>query len=199
MQLAPVTLEGVVVRLVPLAREHAGDLIEAGADADLFRYSPAPDGTPAGMRSYVAAAIADREAGRALPFAIVHRATSRAIGSSRFAAIAPEHRRLEIGWTWLARPFHGTAVNTEAKLLMLGHAFDTLECNRVEFKTDALNLRSRAALRAIGATEEGVFRRHMIMPDGRVRDSAYFSIVRDEWPRVRAHLVARLTARRDER
>jgi RimJ/RimL family protein N-acetyltransferase len=126
--------------------------------------------------------------GVALPFAVMERASGRAIGSSRYAAIDRFNRRLEIGWTWYAPVWQRTAVNTETKYLMLRHAFETLGCLRVEFKTDALNERSRKALLRIGAKEEGTFRRHMIMPGGRIRDSVYFSIIDSEWPAVRARL-----------
>jgi RimJ/RimL family protein N-acetyltransferase len=113
----------------------------------------------------------------------------RVVGSTRYLAIVPAHRRLEIGFTWIARPWQRTAVNTEAKLLLLGHAFDRLGCHRVEFKTDALNGPSRAAIPRLGAREEGTFRRHMVMPDGRLRDSVYYSVVDTEWPAVRARLL----------
>ncbi|MBA2315299.1 MAG: GNAT family N-acetyltransferase, partial [Chloroflexi bacterium] len=137
-------------------------------------------------------ALANREAGTELPFVTVERATGRPIGSSRYLNIALEHRRLEIGWTWVARAWQGRGANREAKLLMLEHAFEALGCLRVEFKTDALNERSRAALLGIGATFEGVFRKHMLMPDGRNRDSAWYSITDDDWPDVRARLRASL-------
>ena len=121
-------------------------------------------------------------------FATVDQDSGRAIGSTRFMSIVPEHRRLEIGWTWVAPAWQRTGANREAKLLMLGHAFDTLGCRRVEFKTDSLNEPSRTALLGIGARFEGIFRNHMVMPDGRMRHSAYYSVIDDEWPAVRAGL-----------
>ena len=146
----------------------------------------------AGLRRWFETALANAESGIERPFAAVDRASGRAIGSSRFLSIVPEHRRLEIGWTWVATAFQRTGANREAKLLQLTHAFETLGANRVEFKTHSGNERSRTALAGIGATFEGVFRSHMIMPDGSLRDSAYFSVIAEEWPRVKAGLVASL-------
>jgi RimJ/RimL family protein N-acetyltransferase len=144
------------------------------------------------MRAYVEEAVRLGEAGLALPFAIVEKATGTLVGSTRFANIDHANRRLEIGWTWVARAWQRTAVNTEAKLLLLTHAFETLGAIRVEFKTDATNATSRAALARIGATEEGILRHHMIAPGGRLRDSVYFSVLLPEWPSVKARLEARM-------
>ena len=130
-----------------------------------------------------------------MPFATIDQATGRPIGSTRFLSIVPEHRRLEIGWTWLGRAWQRTGANREAKLLLLGHAFDQLGANRVEFKTDSRNEPSRTALLGIGATFEGIFRNHMVMPDGPLRHSAYYSVISDEWPAVRARLEASLANR----
>lgn len=148
----------------------------------------------AGLRRWFETALANAEAGTERPFATIDRASGRAIGSSRFLSIVPEHRRLEIGWTWVATAYQRTGANREAKLLQLTHAFETLGANRVEFKTHSRNERSRTALAGMGATFEGVFRSHMIMPDGSIRDSAYFSVIAEEWPRVKAGLVASLAA-----
>jgi N-acetyltransferase len=126
--------------------------------------------------------------GSALPFATVERATNTVVGSTRYGNIVPQHRRAEIGWTWIAPRWQRTAVNTEAKYLMLRHAFDVMACRRVELKTSALNARSRAAMLRIGATEEGTLRRHMVQPDGSARDSVYFSVIDEEWPAVRERL-----------
>jgi RimJ/RimL family protein N-acetyltransferase len=163
-----------------------------GLDAEIWRWMPRLVQSPADMRSYVEAALAARETGAEMPFATVERAANRVVGSSRYMAIEPRHRRLEIGNTWLAPEWQHSAVNTEVKLLMLGHAFNVLGALRVEFKTDALNDRSRAALLAIGATEEGILRWHMLTDSGRKRDSVYFSVIEEEWPRIRQHLEARL-------
>ncbi len=194
-RLAPVTLAGSAVRLEPLGREHLADLVEAGRDPAVWTWMFAPLTSPERVAAWIDAARANATAGTELPFATVDRATGRAVGSTRYMAIALEHLRLEIGWTWLAPAWQGTALNTEAKLLQLEHAFERVGCRRVEFKTDARNERSRAALEAIGARFEGIFRKHMIMADGRQRDSAYYSIVDDEWPQVRAGLQERLARR----
>lgn len=146
----------------------------------------------AGLRLWVEAALASAETGEERPFATIDVASGRAIGSSRFMSIVPEHRVLEIGWTWVGSAYQRTGANREAKLLQLTHAFETLGANRVEFKTHAHNERSRTALRGIGATFEGVFRNHRIMPDGSIRDSAYFSVIVGEWPAVKAALQTSL-------
>ena len=132
--------------------------------------------------------------GVALPFAIVEKATGRVIGSTRYGNIDRGHHRVEIGWTWVARDWQRTAVNTEAKYLLLKHAFETLGCMRVEFKTDSLNERSRAAILRLGAREEGIFRNHMITASGRIRHTVYFSIIDSEWPVVKGRLEAKLNS-----
>lgn len=194
MTFEPVTLEGRFVRLEPLSRAHLDGLCAVGLEDEIWRWIPTPVTDREGMRRYVEEALAAQAAGTALPFATVERATGRIAGSTRFGAIERAHRRVEIGWTWLGREFRRTALNTEAKLLMLAHAFEAMGCMRVELKTDALNERSRAAIRRLGATEEGVFRRHMLTAGGRARDTVYYSIVDGEWPEVRARLE-RLLAR----
>ncbi|HSJ62809.1 MAG TPA: GNAT family protein [Gemmatimonadaceae bacterium] len=192
MQVEPVTLEGAIVRLEPLAAEHLEDLIAIGLDPELWRFTTSRTATPDEMSAYVETALAERRAGVSLPFATVERATGRVVGSTRFGSIAPEHRRCEIGWTWIARTWQRTAVNTEAKYLMLRHAFEEWGCIRVELKTSARNERSRRAILRIGAREEGTLRQHMINADGSRRDTVYFSIIDREWPGVRARLEARL-------
>ena len=172
----PVTLEGRFVRLEPLGPQHAASLAELGLEPEVWRWMPAPVTTPAEMGAFVEAALVEADAGRMVPFATIDRSTGRAVGSTRFLSIEPAHRRLEIGFTWLARPWQRSAVNSEAKLLMLGHAFERLGALRVEFKTDSRNEQSRRALAGIGATEEGTLRRHMITAAGR-RDSVYFSVI----------------------
>lgn len=141
------------------------------------------------MRGYVAHALAEQRRGNALPFAIVDQATGQAIGSTRYFEIAPQHRRLEIGATWLTSAYRRTAANTEAKLLLLTHAFEALGAMRVVFETEVLNAKSRAALARIGAIEEGVFRKHLIAASGRPRDMVYFAILDEEWPGVKARLI----------
>jgi RimJ/RimL family protein N-acetyltransferase len=140
------------------------------------------------------AALANREAGTEHPWVTVDRASGRPIGSSRYLNIALDHRRVEIGWTWVAPAWQRRGANREAKLLMLEHAFERLGCRRVEFKTDSNNEKSRAALLGIGATFEGIFRKHMVMPGGGVRHSAYYSVIDDEWPAVKAALAASIDA-----
>ena len=193
-QLKPVTLEGTHVRLEPLASAHFDDLCNVGLDPELWRWTTSFVETRDQLRGYIERAIRDGQAGLALPFATIHRASGRAVGSTRFGAIALQHRRLEIGWTWLGRAYQRTALNTEAKYLMLRHAFETLDMLRVEIKTDVLNVRSRAAIQRIGGKEEGIFRKHIITDQGRIRDTVYYSITDDDWPAVRERLEARLAA-----
>lgn len=185
-------LEGRRVRLEPLRAEHFDDLAAVALDRGIWRWSALGDLDEAGLRGWMTDALANVDAGLERPFATVERSTGRAVGSTRFMSIVPEHRRLEIGWTWLGTAFQRSGLNREAKLLQLTHAFEELGANRVEFKTHALNDRSRAALAGIGATFEGIFRNHMILADGSIRHSAYFSVIAEEWPDVKAALVAGL-------
>lgn len=187
-RIEPVTLTGSRVRLEPLEPAHVAGLAEIALDPALWQWTLARPTDEAGIRAWTETAIANRAAGTELPFATIDLATGRPIGSSRYLNIVLEHRRLEIGWTWVAPAWQRTGANREAKLLMLTHAFDTLGCRRVEFKTDSLNEPSRTALLGIGAQFEGIFRNHMVMPGGRMRHSAYFSVIDEEWPDVRARL-----------
>jgi RimJ/RimL family protein N-acetyltransferase len=176
-----------------MERGHIEALMRAGSDPETWQWYPvAPLLGVDAMRAHVEKALAEREAGRLLPFVILERSSGEVLGSTRFMAIEAAHRRLEIGATWLKPSARGTRVNPEAKLLLLQYAFETLGCVRVEFKTDALNARSRAALLKLGAKEEGTLRNHMITASGRLRDSVYFSILPEEWPALRAGLQARL-------
>ncbi len=195
----PPTLVGEAVRLELLRPDHLGGLTAAGRDPRIWTWMPADGSTDEGMRAIVDAALAAQAARSMLTFVTVALADDRIVGSSRYLNIAPTDLRLEIGWTWVDPAFQRSAVNTEAKLAMLGLAFDMLGCRRVELKTDALNARSRAAILGIGATFEGIFRKHIVMADGRARDSAYYSILDDEWPTVRAGLQARLERHRQPR
>ena len=188
MKIEPVTLEGAHVRLEPLSLDHLDGLCAVGLDEDLWRWTQANVGTRDDMRRYIETALEWQRAGTALPFATVLRSEIRVIGCTRFANIEKSHRRAEIGWTFIARPWQRTAANTEAKLLMLRHGFETMACIRVELKTDALNVTSRRAIARIGGKEEGTLRSHMITETGRVRDTVYFSIIDKEWPEVRANL-----------
>ncbi|HSK18575.1 MAG TPA: GNAT family protein [Longimicrobiales bacterium] len=186
------SLEGTHVRLDPLSREHVPALTAIGLDPDLWQWTVSQVRTAADMARYVETALAEQSQGRSLPFATVERSSGRVVGSTRFGSIDLRNRRVEIGWTWIARAWQRTVINTEAKYLMLRHAFEMLDCIRVELKTDVLNERSRAAMRRIGAVEEGVLRSHMITESGRVRDTVYYSILAAEWPEVRAGLEAKL-------
>ena len=193
MKIEPVTLDGTFVRLEPLSPTHHPMLCDVGLDDAIWRWNPRrPLRTPDDMHWYIETALRQQASGTALPFATIERASGRAIGSTRFADIDGEHRRLEIGYTWIAPPWQRTPINTEAKYLMIRHAFETLECVRVELKTDSLNERSRNAILRIGATQEGIFRNHMVTHSGRLRHSVYFSIIDAEWPAVKAALEAKL-------
>ena len=192
MEIRPVVLEGQVVRLEPLSMDHHAALCAVGFDPELWRWTLNLVQTPEQMKEYMKAALDGQARGSELPFATCERASGRAVGSTRFGNIDRANRRVEIGWTWIARPWQRTAVNTEAKYLMLRHAFEQWGCVRVELKTDVLNEASRAALRRLGAKEEGVLRRHMITATGRIRDTVYYSILDSEWPAVKAMLEAKL-------
>jgi RimJ/RimL family protein N-acetyltransferase len=186
-----VVLEGRFVRLEPLAETHRDDLLEAAAqDPVTFRYM----GTDLSVgASAWDAYLADALRPEFVAWATIDAATGRAVGSSRFGDIAPEHGRVEIGWTWIAPSHQRGATNTEAKLLQLSYAFDELGATRVALKTDGRNLRSQAAIERLGAQREGALRRHMRMADGFIRDTVYFSILDDEWPAVKARLEERLS------
>ena len=192
----PLSLEGSIVRLEPIRREHAELFWEvAKSDLDdIFRWIPYPMKTPEDFRRLINKAFDEQERGDSVVFATVEKSSGRTIGSTRFMNIDRVNRRVEIGSTWIAPAWQRTAVNTEAKYLMLRHAFETWNCIRVELKTDALNQKSRNAILRIGAKEEGTLRRHLITWTGRVRDTVYFSILDSEWPVVKARLEAYLSA-----
>jgi N-acetyltransferase len=187
-------LEGAVVRLEALRREHADLLWDAARDGaeDTFRWMPYRMNTSEDFQRYVDKAFAEQERGESIVFATLERRSGRVAGSTRFMNIDRANKRVEIGSTWLAAPFRRTAINTEAKYLMLRHAFEAWRCNRVELKTDVLNERSRTAILRIGAREEGTLRKHVVTWTGRVRDTVYFSVLDSEWPEVKARLEARL-------
>lgn len=190
----PVTLEGRWVRLEPLTLEHVAGLAEVGLEPAIWKWMPRLIRTPAEMSEFIQEGLAAQAAGEQLPFATIERASGRLVGSTRYLSIEPAHRRLEIGYTWIAPPWQGSAVNPESKLLLLGHAFDVLGANRVEFKTDSRNERSRRALLGIGALEEGTLRNHMVTHAPGLRHSVYFSVVAEEWPAMRRRLEERLAA-----
>jgi RimJ/RimL family protein N-acetyltransferase len=187
-------LEGRIVRLEPLAREHEDALWEASRDPRTWQWlSIVQPQTREEWHAYVYGALRAREAGTELP--LVTQRDGAVVGSTRFLALRPEHRSVEIGWTWLHPSAWNTGANVEAKLLQLTHAFETWGCRRVELKTDAQNERSRRALESLGATFEGVHRKHMLVRGGENRDSAWYAVTDDDWPGVRARLEARLARR----
>jgi len=190
--LAPVTLENAFVRLEPLRADHAADLAALTVGTGVTRWFPEPLETRAIVDRYVAEALDQAERKVSLPFAIVD-PLGPVVGCTRYLNIAAEHRRLEIGSTFVGAPWQRSAINTAAKLLLLEHGFERLGCIRIEFKADSRNMKSRNAILRIGATEEGIFRRHVICSDGHQRDTVYFSILADEWPDIKARLQTRLS------
>lgn len=190
----PLTLEGTVVRLEPIRREHAELFWQAAKDhlEDIFRWIPYRMQTTEDFQQLVEKAHGEQQRGESVVFATVERSSGRVIGSTRYMNIDRVNRRVEIGSTWIAPAWQRTAVNTEAKYLMLRHAFEVWGCMRVELKTDGLNQKSRNAILRIGAKEEGTLRKHLITWTGRVRDSVYFSILDSEWPDVKLKLEAKL-------
>jgi RimJ/RimL family protein N-acetyltransferase len=193
----PVTLEGRHVLLSPMARERADTIAAAlgvaAADGDMWESKVTSIPRPEGMRAYVAQALVELDAGLSVPFSTVERASGKVVGSTRYMNIEAPHRRLEIGTTWIGKSFQRTAINTEAKYLMLRHAFETLHCIAVDLRTHEKNLQSRAAIERLGAKLDGLLRNHRIMPDGSLRNTATYSIIDTEWPGVKARLEARLS------
>ena len=189
----PVVLESAQVRLEPLTLEHAEDLYEAGKTETIWRYMPvhAPKSVE-DLRAWIQEALENCEAGLEAPFAIIHLGDNKAVGSTRFMSIEPEHRGVEIGWTWIGIKYHRSPVNTHCKYLLLEHAFETLGAIRVQLKTDSRNQQSRRAIERIGAKREGILRNHMIMPDGHYRDTVIYSITLKEWPEKKKSLRLRL-------
>jgi RimJ/RimL family protein N-acetyltransferase len=193
MDIHPITLIGRFVRLEPISEAHIPDLAVAGADDTIWTYMPyGPVVTGAKMRGWVLDLLERQKRGGDLPFAVIHLRSGRAAGSTRYMEINRPHRWLEIGGTWYGKDYRRTAVNTECKYLLLRHAFEVLGCLRVQLKTDLRNERSQLAIERIGAVREGVWRKHMIMPDGYPRSSVMYSILDDEWPAVKAKLEAML-------
>jgi len=181
------------VRLEPLdLPRHWDGLCAVGLEPELWRFTSSLVREAADLRRYFEKALAERDRGSAVPFVTVHRASGRVAGSTRFGSIVPEHKRVEIGWTWLGSEFQRTALNTEAKYLMLRHAFETWGCMRVELKTSSSNLKSQAAMRRLGLVQEGLFRKWMFNENGTPRDTMWFSCVDDEWPAMKARLEGML-------
>jgi N-acetyltransferase len=192
MKLEPVILEGRFVRLEPLSMSHLPQLCEVGLDEDLWRLIPTPIKNSEDMKMYIETALDEQNRGVSLPFATVEKSSNQAIGSTRFGNIRIKDKGVEIGWTWIAKNWQRTQINTEAKYLMLRQAFEVWRCLRVEFKTDVLNEKSRSAILRLGAKQEGIFRRHVVCQSGRIRDSVYFSILDSEWAEVKKNLETKL-------
>ena len=206
MEISPVTLEDQHVRLEPLSTLHEESLIAAASDGELWNSSVTVVPSRATMAAYIEEALEAQAQGDALPFVIIRKASGNVVGTTggevvgttRFYDIRPTDGRVAIGYTWLSVSAQRTAVNTEAKLLLLTHAFEHWRCTRVEFITDVLNQQSRTAILRLGARQEGILRNHMIMPNGRIRDSVCFSIIKEEWLEVNAQLAARLAQKRNK-
>ena len=192
MQIYPVTLVGEQVRLEPLSTDHAESLIAAAADGELWNSTVTVVPSRENIGEYIDAALQAQAGGRELPFVIIRKSSDTVVGTTRFYDIERNDRRVAIGYTWLSLSAQRTVINTEAKLLLLTHAFENWQCIRVELITDFLNHQSRAAILRLGAKEEGVLRNHMIMPGGRIRDSVCFSIIDSEWARIKIRLLNRL-------
>jgi N-acetyltransferase len=189
------TFSGQLVRVEPLALEHEPGLIEAAGDPEMFAWMPVDMASSRdALHDWLIDTLAAGREGSVVPYAIVSADDGRVLGSTRFLELRFEHLRAEIGWTWVTRSAWSTGVNVETKLLLLEHAFERVGLRRVEFKTDARNERSRGALLAAGATFEGILRKHMVVRDAGERDSAYYSVIDDEWPAVKRHLADRLQA-----
>ena len=195
LNLEPVVLDGKYVRLEPLTVAHEKDLARAAADGELWNSDVTIIPKPDGMKAYIEAALKGFALGFELPFAIVRKSDSapQVVGTTRFYEVFPKDLKAAIGYTWLGKSAQRTPINTEAKLLLLTHAFETWKCVRVELITDVLNAQSRAAILRLGAKQEGILRKHLILPSGRVRDSVVFSIIDTEWPEVKASLISRLS------
>jgi RimJ/RimL family protein N-acetyltransferase len=192
--LGPLTLAGAGVRLEPLAPGHAPALLEAGRDSEVWRHLTAEPRDLSQMESFVMTALAAQARGLELPFAVIALPEDKVVGSTRYLNIWEEHRQVEIGWTWYASDRWGSGVNPEAKLLLLRHAFEDWGANRVYFKTDVLNVRSRAAIEKLGAVYEGTLRSDRVRRDGSLRDTVVYSLIRGEWPATKAALEARLSS-----
>jgi N-acetyltransferase len=195
MKIQPVTLTGKTIRLEPLSEEHVPDLAQVGIDDDIWQFMLYGEiCTESDVRGWVRDILSRQKRGTDLPFTVIKLDSGKAIGCTRYLEIHPEHRNLEIGGTWYGTPYRGTWVNTEAKYLLLRHAFETLGCIRVQLKTDLRNVRSQRAIERIGAQKEGILRDHMILQDGTIRSSVYYSILENEWPGVKMMLEERLTS-----
>jgi RimJ/RimL family protein N-acetyltransferase len=194
MELGPVVLEGRLIRLEPLRPAHSEDLTRAAADESIWRWLPVQVRGKEDLERWLAEAMAAEATGAEYPFAVIDRASGKAVGSTRYLDVSRQHSGVEVGWTWYARDVQGSAVNPEAKYLLLKHAFEDWGAIRLFLKTDSLNERSRAAIVKLGAKYEGDLRNHRIRPDGSYRHSSYYSILDTEWPEVKRGLEERLAA-----
>lgn len=192
MKVEPVLLEGEFVRLEPMRVDHLPALCKVGLEPELWELTANIVNDAGDLERYVRSALADQMLGKAIPFVTIERESGTVVGSTRFGNIDSANRKTEIGWTWINPRWQRTAINTEAKLLMLTHAFEVWKCIRVELKTDIKNKRSQEAMKRIGCVEEGVMRNHMITEHGRFRDSIYFSIIDTEWPTVKENIMSKL-------
>jgi N-acetyltransferase len=192
VDVTPITLEGHFVKLEPLTQAHAESLVSAAGDGELWNSTVTVVPSRDNIAEYIQAALNGQSQGRELPFAIIRKPNQEVVGTTRFYDISTLDRKAAIGYTWLGKSAQRTAVNTETKLLLLTHAFEQWRCVRVELITDVLNEQSRAAILRLGAKQEGILRKHLILPNGRVRDSVVFSIIDSEWLQVKALLTAKL-------
>ena len=189
MKIETIILEGKDVRLEPLRIEHLENLCKVGFEESIWRWTTMQIKTNSDMRRYLETALDEQDRGVSLPFVTIEKSSDKIVGSTRFGNIDRQNRRVEIGWTWINPNWQRTVINTEAKFLMLRHAFESWKCIRVELKTDALNEKSRNAILRLGAKEEGVLRQHLINDSGRFRDTVYFSIIDTEWEKVKENLL----------
>jgi RimJ/RimL family protein N-acetyltransferase len=181
----PLRLENEIVTLLPLQIDHFEGLLEIARDPALWELSPVRLQTDKDILSYLEEAMREKTSGISIPFTIMDNRTGTIAGSTRYGSLSPAHKRLEIGWTWLGKRFQKSGLNRAAKFELLNYGFESLDLNRIELKTDALNMNSRNAILKLGAKEEGIFRNHMITSTGRLRDSVYFSILAEEWPELK--------------
>jgi len=195
MESEQVILSGQAVELRPLQASHAAELVQAASDGELWNMKVTVIPGPETVDGYIATALAGHQAGTVMPFVIVRKDTGQVVGSTRFWKIDRKNRKLEIGHTWLGQSVQRSGLNTEMKALLLEYAFEVMQCVRVQFTTDELNEKSRAAILRIGARQEGIVRHERIMPDGRKRNSVRFSIIDDEWPEVKTMLAAKMASR----
>lgn len=188
----PTILTGQIVDLIPLEKEHFEELYIAASDKELWQFIPTDCSVKETFEKVYTASLIEREKGNEYPFVIYHKQTKKIIGSTRFFEIFPEHRKLEIGWTWIVKDYWGTTVNPECKLLLLTFCFETLKTVRVQLKTKDTNLRSRKAIEKIGGKFEGILRKDKIQNDGTTRNAAYFSILDDEWEDAKTKIITQL-------